>query len=41
MNNLGVGFGDAFGLSWGFRLDLWKNGRNQQIWAISGSYAVV
>ena len=27
---LGLVFGDAFGLFWGFWLDFWKNGRNQQ-----------
>ena len=40
MNHLGVVFGDDFGLFWGFWLDLWKKGRNQQIWEISGSYSV-
>ena len=27
---LGLVFSDAFGLFWGFWLDFWKNGRNQQ-----------
>ena len=30
--HLGVVFSDAFELLWGFWLDLWKKGRNQQIW---------
>ena len=33
---MGVVFDDAFGLFWGFWLDLWKKGRNQQIWANFG-----
>ena len=37
---LGVVFSDDFGLFLGFWLDLWKKGRNQQIRAISGSYAL-
>ena len=28
--HLGVIFCDVFGLFWGFLLDLWKNGLNQQ-----------
>ena len=31
--HLGVVFGDAFGLLWGFWLDFWKKGQNQQLWA--------
>ena len=31
--HLGVFFSDAFGLLWGFWLNFWKRGRNQQIWA--------
>ena len=28
--HLGVVFGDAFGLFWGFWLDLWKCGQNEK-----------
>ena len=31
--HLEVVFGDAFGLLWGFWLEFWKNGQNQQVWA--------
>ena len=34
--HLRVVFGDVFGLFWGFWLDLWQNGLNQQNLAISG-----